>query len=409
MSSFVSTSLVSGDVRTHNLSLLMRRLVDAGPSARSELAAATGLARGSVTALVGALADSGLVRETEVVQGEGAGRPKIRLTVAADTVALLAMQIDADQAICLAHDLAGAELFRVSAHHGRPMGDPEAVLDVAARVLGDTLTRLDAEGRDVAGLTVVMLAPVAGEPRIVLADTDLGWGPVDVLAGLREREPRLPRNTTLTSDGLAALAEASLLTGVTDMLYLKSNSGIGGAIIAGGELLQGSHLLGGALGHIAVDYDGAQCDCGQRGCLVTVAGPDVVLTRAGLAPVLESEGLTRALELLVDRVRSGDPEATEAFTVAADWVARAIAILRMTLDPEIIVLGGYWAELSDLIGARAAVRMWLAGPDDVTSAPPVVRGRLGADAALLGALWQLRDVLLADPLALAPRSSRERN
>ncbi|WP_431280172.1 hypothetical protein [Leifsonia poae] len=71
MSSPAPASLVSGDVRTHNLSLLLRRLIADGPSARSELATATGLARGSVTALVGLLTASGLVREAEVVPSEG--------------------------------------------------------------------------------------------------------------------------------------------------------------------------------------------------------------------------------------------------------------------------------------------------------------------------------------------------
>lgn len=402
MSDSGSASLVSGDVRTHNLSLLMRRLVDAGPSARSDLASATGLARGSVTALVGVLIEAGLVRETEVVPGEGAGRPRTLLSIAADSVALLALQLDADRAIAVAHDLDGTELLRVAEHHGRPMGDPEAVIDVAARVLGSALDDLEAGGRRVAGLTVVVFAPVGEEPRVVVADTDLGWGRVDVLAGLRALEPRLPRSATLTSDVIAAaLAEASLIDDVTDLLYLKSNSGIGGAIISGGVLVEGRHHLAGALGHIAVDYDGALCDCGQRGCLVTVAGPDVVLERAGLADVLQHDGLTRALELLVERVHTGDEEATAAFVAAADWVARAIAIVRMTLDPQIILLGGYWAELSDLIGAPAAQRMRLAAYGNELAPPPVVAGTLGADAAILGALWRLRADLLADPLALS--------
>ncbi|GAB3581119.1 ROK family transcriptional regulator [Leifsonia lichenia] len=393
--------LDSADVRIHNLALLMRRLVD-GPSARSELAAAVGLSRGSVTALIDVLSTAGLVRESAVV-ASGTGRPKTLLTLAADGIAFAALQLDADQAIFLAHDLAGAELVRVAEHHGRPMGDPEAVIDVAAHTLGAGLDAVERLGRAPVGLTVVVLAPVGGDPRIVLADTDLDWGPVDVLGMLRAREPRLPDDAVLTSDEPAALAEAQLLPDERFVLYLKSNSGIGGAYLADGSFILGAHSLAGAIGHLPVDHDGPPCACGQRGCFVNVAGPDVVLSAAGMADVRDRDGLTAALAQLVERVRAGEPAATAAFASAAVWIARTIAILRMALDPSVIVLGGYWADLAPQIAEATTPRLRLDVEGGLAPTPPIVAGRLGADAALLGALHQARDAALADPLRLAAR------
>ncbi len=139
---------------------------------------------------------------------------------------------------------------------------------------------------------------------------------------------------------------------------------------------------------------------------MTVAGPDVVLARAGLGPLLASSGLTAALDEFVARVRSGEPDATAAFADAAGWIARAVAILRMTVDPQVVVLGGYWADLADLIAVAAMPRLQLAADpslreSETAGAPRVIAGSLGGDAALTGAFWQLRDDLLADPLALA--------
>lgn len=395
-----ATGLDSADVRIHNLALLVRRLAVSSCS-RSELAAGTGLSRGTVTALADLLIERGLIREAEVV-ATGNGRPKTMLTLAADTIALAAMQLDADQAIFLAQDIAGAELVRIAEHHGRPMGDPDAVLDVAAHTLGRGLDRLDELGRRPVGFTVIVLAPVGGDPRVVLADTDLGWGRVDVLGMLRAREPRLPADTTLDSDVSAALAEARLLPEERAVLYLKSNSGIGGAFVIGGGFVERAPFLGGPLGHLAVDYDGALCECGQHGCLVTVAGPDVVLANAGLAEARDRDGLTAALDLLVERVKAGEPAATSAFADAAEWIGRTIALLRMTLDPSAIVLGGYWAELADGIAATSIPRLQLT-PDAAIPVPRILAGRLGADAALLGALHQARDAALDDPLTLAVR------
>ena len=89
------------------------------------------------------------------------------------------------------------------------------MLDALADVVGEALEAASAMGRRVAELPVVVFAPVGGDPPVVLADTDLAWGRVDVLAGLRDRLPELAAATTavsLASDGwLAALAERSRL------------------------------------------------------------------------------------------------------------------------------------------------------------------------------------------------------
>jgi predicted NBD/HSP70 family sugar kinase len=405
MASSRSGSLVSADVRRHNLALVAHRLAERGPLSRSQLADATGLARGSVTALVAALVEAGVVRESEepeTAPRENAprGRPLTLLRLAADDVALLVLQLDADQATAVLTAVDGRALFRASEHHGRPMGDPERVLDVLARVLARSLDAAAGLGRRVADLTVVVFAPIGGTPPVVVADTDFEWGVVDVLTGLRQRVPAMPP-AALASDGtVAALAELAELAdageGVRDLVYAKSNSGIGGAVVADGALIPGAHGFAGAFGHLAVDPHGARCLCGQRGCLVTVAGPDVVLAAAGLTAEVAERGLTDALRELVARIRAGEPRATAAWEAALPWIAHALRLVTMTVDPEVVVLGGFWAELAPSIAAAFEAD----GPA-IASPIAVVPGRLGEDAALLGAARVARDGLLDDPLALA--------
>lgn len=406
MASSPSGSLVSADVRRHNLALVAHRLAQQGPLSRSQLADATGLARGSVTALVAALVEAGVVRESEEPEAAprgsaSRGRPLTLLRLAADDAALLVLQLDADQATAVLTAVDGRALFRASEHHGRPMGDPGRVLDVLARVLARTLDAASGLGRRVVDLTVVVFAPIGGTPPVVVADTDFEWGEVDVLAGLRQRVPELPP-ATLASDGtVAALAELAELeaagTGVRDLVYAKSNSGIGGAVVAEGALVAGAHGFAGAFGHISVDPHGARCLCGQRGCLVTVAGPDVVLAEAGLTAEVAERGLTEALRELVARIHDGETRASAAWEAALPWIAHALRIVAMTVDPEVVVLGGYWGELAESIADAFAQD----GPAIAATATiAVVPGRLGEDAALLGAARVARDALLDDPLVL---------
>jgi predicted NBD/HSP70 family sugar kinase len=394
-------TLVSGDVRRHNLSVIANYLVAHGPNSRTQIADGTGLTRGAVTALVSVLLGAGILSEAETVAATGRGRPQTRLELTATNVAIVAAQLDADRASAVVVSLAGDILFRVSEQHGRPMGQPDAILDVLARVVDQALDAAAALDRRILDFSIVVFAPVGGDPEVVLGDTDLDWGPVDVIGGLRARTPRLPDARLTPDSSAAALAELSLLPGVTDLLYLKSNSGIGGALIVDGQLVTGGHGVAGALGHLPIDHDGAPCGCGQRGCLVTVAGPDVVLEAAGLGELLQSAGLTAALEELTRRVAAGDQTATVAWEQAAIWVGRALQILTLTLDPQAIVLGGYWAELSDSIRRRFVSNHPVTEATQLWSNPRVLAGQLGEDAALLGAVWSARDRLLLDPLRIS--------
>ena len=392
-------SLVSGDVRRHNLTLVLEHLVRSGPSARSEIADATGLTRGAVTALVAALVKAGVLRETPPTSA-AAGRAMARLELAASDRAILVAQVDADTATALLTNLAGDELFRASERHGRPMGDPDAVLDVLAEVTREAIGVATGLGRNVVELPIVAFAPVGGEPSVVLADTDLGWGEVDLVGGLRSRIPALPSTVSLAADSwLAAVAEQTQLPAAETMLYLKSNSGIGGALIANGRIAPGAHGVGGAFGHLAIVPDGDLCECGQHGCLVTAAGPDLLLERAGLAGLVAERGLAEALDELTAQIAAGATPAAAAWADALPWIARTLQVLSLATDPEVIVIGGFWAaHTASIEQAFRENRPTLAEPrEGVPAIPAVVAGRLGADAALLGAVRAARDRLIADP------------
>lgn len=393
-----SHSLVSGDVRRHNLELVAGHLVEHGPSSRSQIAEGTGLTRGAVTALTRLLVDAGTIREVEPVSAGGKGRPQTLLELAANDVALVILQLDADEATAVVASLAGDVLFRTADHHWRPMGDPEPVLDVLATVLERAVAAAGGMHRRVVDVTVVVFAPVLGDPPVVFGDSDMGWGEVDVLGGLRKRVPGLPGSVSLHSDaGFAAMAEFDLIPGIRDMVYLKSNSGIGGAIILGGRLRTGAHGLAGGFGHLPMDHLGERCVCGQRGCLVLVAGPDVVLKSAGLGEELETAGLGSALGELTDRIARGDARAVESFDAAADWVARALHVLSRTLDPQTVVLGGYWSVLADRIERSFAEHAPVsASPGSYL--PTIRAGQLENEATLVGAIRESRKRLLHEPL-----------
>jgi len=394
--------LATPDVRRHNLGLVLRRVLETGAIARSDIAGQTGLSRGAVTSLVAELLDAGLVREADVVPAAGLGRPRVHLEPAGDGLCTVTALLDADKATAVVSSLDGATLARVERRHGRPMGDPDPVVRVLADVLDEAASAHPA--RRIADLTVVVWAPVGGTPARVLADTDLEWGEVDVVGLLRARSAAVERfestggEVMLVPDTqVAALAEHASTGRPATLLYLKSDSGIGGAIVFGEA---SPRVIGAALGHLPVIPGGELCLCGQHGCLVTVAGPDVVFAAAGLSAVVAESGLSAAAAEFVTRVRSGDARATRAWRAAAAEIARVLQIVALSVDPDIIVLGGYLAALAGEVDSEfLSIQPRIAHATDLVPAR-VVGSALGTDAALLGARQGARERLLADPLAL---------
>jgi glucokinase len=65
--------------------------------------------------------------------------------------------------------------------------------------------------------------------------------------------------------------------GSRDMFYITIGEGIGGALILDGRLWTGTSGFAGEVGHITIDTEGMECECGNTGCLETLAsGPNIV-------------------------------------------------------------------------------------------------------------------------------------
>jgi predicted NBD/HSP70 family sugar kinase len=425
----VPTSTGALDAQRAHSILVLEHLVDHGPATRSELATATGLGRGAIAGLTARLIDAGVLRAAENdPTGDGRATP---LSLAAADRVLVTTMFGADEAVATIASLSGDELARfaetitiaadaatattpasvsvsVSAPASASVSALDA-LDALGAVLARALAQADRSGHPIADVTVLVDGVVAGAPSVVITDARLGAEPIDVLGELRARvpalgtiEPSLLLPLTLEPAAVAAAAaERSELPGIADILYLTGDTGVAAAIVAGGVPLQGAHGLAATFGHLPVVQEGVRCECGQRGCLVTVASPEHVLERAGLSDLAVSHGRRAALEELIARIEAAEDRARWSWLDAALWVGRALQLVVPTVDPAIIVVGGYWGRLvADIDTAYRANRPTLGGGALVT-VPAITAARLGTDAALIGARRQARERLVADPLLLA--------
>ncbi|RZS68820.1 putative NBD/HSP70 family sugar kinase [Agromyces ramosus] len=398
--------------REHSI-LVLEHLVTHGPATRSELATATGLGRGAIAGLTARLIDAGVLRPAEHdPSGDGRATP---LSLSAADHVLVTTLLRPDEAVATVARLSGEELARFTVPLDDPVADDEAppaasrALDALAVALDRALARAERSEHPIADVTVLVAGAVAGAPPVVITDPLLGAEPVDVLGELRVRTPglaaieaRLLLPVTLEpAAAAAAAAERAELPGVHDLLYLDGDTGIGAAAISGGRPLVGAHGLAVTFAHLPVVQGGVRCECGQRGCLATVAAPEIVLERAGLDTFAAGNGHDAALEELVARVGASDDRARWSWLDAALWIGRALQLVVPAVDPAMVVVGGYWSQLlGDIDTAYRSNRPTIGG-GALQPVPTITAGRLGPEAALVGARRQARERLIAEPLLLA--------
>ena len=144
--------------------------------------------------------------------------------------------------------------------------------------------------------------------------------------------------------------------------------------------------------------NGLICRCGNRGCLETVASPDVVVE------LLErSRGEPLTMARVMELVHDGDRGAARAVADAGKAIGRAIAATVNLLNPRLVVIGGDLSQAGDVLldPIRAAIDEDSLVP--AATAVTVVASGLGERAEVLGAA---SIQLTRAPEALARRLAR---
>ncbi|MHC4916389.1 MAG: ROK family protein, partial [Planctomycetota bacterium] len=268
-----------------------------------------------------------------------------------------------------------------------------AILGAAREALAEALA--GADGGTLAGIGVGVAGVMSSERGVSREFPNVpDWRDVDV-----SRELRVPDGIEVDVDNdvrAATLAEFRYGAGrdLSDFIYLHIGRGIAAGAVLGGRLHTGAFRGAGELGHFQVKPDGPVCYCGSTGCLASVASPRALLgqaaeaVRQGVKTSLSAAGAEDA-ELdaagLFAAAAAGDRLARNLVEGAGASIGRITAGLDNVLDPQAFVLGGLLAGEAEVLSAsiesnhRAIVMPLLEGTTEFR------RGRLGENAAVIGA------------------------
>ncbi|RYV50321.1 ROK family glucokinase [Pengzhenrongella frigida] len=139
---------------------------------------------------------------------------------------------------------------------------------------------------------------------------------------------------------------------VQDMLLLTVGTGLGGAIVVGGNLVRGAWGVAAEVGHMRVVPHGHLCGCGNEGCWEQYTSGSALVRDAQAAVLTEPERAHRLVELaggdsarltgphVTLAAQEGDPLAIELLAELGRWIGEGSASVAALLDPALIVIGG---------------------------------------------------------------------
>lgn len=171
---------------------------------------------------------------------------------------------------------------------------------------------------------------------------------------------------------------------VSDMAFITVSTGVGAGFVQKEILNTGARGIAGHAGHMLADPNGPVCGCGRKGCVESIASGTAIGVAGQPFFGTDCDG-----EAVYQHLLAGDKNAIAIVERSASTIANLIADLTISLDLDVVVLGGSVGLAS---GYLARVKTYLERLPNIY-VPDVIAASSGADAGLLGvALWAEQSV-----------------
>ncbi|MEH7418027.1 ROK family glucokinase [Neobacillus drentensis] len=271
--------------------------------------------------------------------------------------------------------------------------------NIVPNIIESIKHRLDLYGLsadDILGIGMGSPGTVDREKGTVIGAFNLNWSTLQPVKELIEAGTGI--QFYIDNDAnVAALGERWKGAGEdgTDVVFVTLGTGVGGGIIADGNLIHGKVGAGGEIGHVIVEPNGYQCTCGNQGCLETVASATGVVRLArdfseryaGESELkwLIDDGQEVTAKTVFDQAKKEDKLALIVVDKFYYYLGLACGNIGNILNPETIVIGG---------GVSAAGDMLLKGVEEyfqkfafptVKTSTKLKLAQLGNDAGVIGA------------------------
>lgn len=335
----ITKGINQNDIQEMNQSVIIHLLRKYKGCSRALLAQLSGLKPATLTNIIGDFINWGVVREEGTIDGNK-GRRAIGIRLNTDKYRVIGIRLSRRYFLAGLYDIEGTEIEHCTVGFPKNESTQESF-----SLIKNQIRKYVESGKDHTIIAVGFALPgpfINTEGRIALMSGSPYWQKILIRDEL-EKEFNIP--VFLEHDAEAgAFAEYWGMSCNPDvnLVYIAAGQGIGAGIIINGKIYKGRLGTAGEIGHICIQTDGLQCECGSRGCLEKYCS-SIALTRSINSRIaagdysLLHENCT--FEDITLAVKQNDYLAVDEYTKACTYLAIGILNVVNSFNPDIVVIG----------------------------------------------------------------------
>jgi glucokinase-like ROK family protein len=348
-------------VKAHNIRAILLSLLYEGGLSRVQLAKKTSLSSTTITNLISELLEQKIVAEEDEAEVNGprsVGRPQTALRLVPDARYAVGVHMDVGVYRVAITNLY-AEIILSEIETYPPNTSPEIVLKDISLLVNKVILESGVDLDLILGIGVGASGLVNFREGTNVLAPALGWRDVPIRSIL-ERHLGLP---VVVDNNVRAMALGEAMFGsgrnAHSLAFVYSRIGVGAGFVVDNKVFRGSGAGAGEIGHMIIMAEGGElCRCGKRGCLETLVSETGLVTEAEqqaqnssglLAAFLSDTSIANPTERIFAAARAGDPVTRSMIEKRACYIGLALANLVNIFNPELILLGGIFTQIEELI------------------------------------------------------------
>ena len=376
-----------------NVSAVLKVIRDNGSLSRADVAKITGLTPASVTNITKMLIEDEYLVECKVGQSSG-GRPPIMLELNPNARYVIGISIGVWMIDVVITNLSAEIILKKSIEINEERYDYDFVFKELVKLINEVIECSKIEKEKILGAGVALHGIVNARTGMSIYSPYYGWKEINIKEAL---ENELNLGVYVDNDVRAmALGESwfGITKDISNFVTLNISNGIGAGIIINNKPYYGVDFSAGEIGHIVVEGDGDKCNCGNYGCLETVASNNNITKKAiklikqgtnSVLKELKADINQLTIEDISEAAKLEDELAISIIKEAARYIGIAITNLINILNPTSIVVVGeifentfYAIETLNEIVKNRGMKL---SSENVR----IIKSMLGRDAAVVGA------------------------
>jgi predicted NBD/HSP70 family sugar kinase len=356
-SSLLGSNIVT--VKAHNMQVVLLNLLYEGFLSRSELAKRTNLSNTTITNLITELLEDGLVQEcdfeeSEVTANRPVGRPRTAICLQPNARFVIGIHVGVGMFRVAINNLLNEIVYSCMENYNIH-DEPLRVLEQMVQCVESLITKSKLEKEKILGVGIGLSGIVDFETGVNVVAPNLGWHQVPARAYLAEH-----LNLPVIADNnvrCMALGETYFGSGrgLDSLVFVYGRVGVGAGFICKGQVFRGSTMGAGEFGHniILLEDETASLN-GKHKELESLVSETAILQEAEeihrknprgiLANVIQDNPNLGQIDCIIQAAHQGDASVRAMLADRAYYLGVALVNLVNLYNPELIILGGLYAQ-----------------------------------------------------------------